>query len=328
MLIQRVTALQTDSAVPAPSAAPAPEPARRDAPTSSAGAPVDAGSSPPAEAGTTADAKPAKGRSRRSRAPKKAGQILVESGLVTEDDVTLAVAEQELGDGRRLGEILAEHGAADEDVVDRVLAHSRAVDTGAAPPEPVAAPDPTPASTKSAAAPAKAPQANATNLAAATVRVDVRLLDELMTLVGELVLARNQIMEYNTGQRTPMAAAAQRLDLITTELQARVMTTRMQPIGTAWNRFPRVVRDVSAACGKQVRLELVGAETELDRSLIESITDPLMHIVRNAVDHGIERPADRVAQGKPAEGRLLLRAYHEDGQVHIEIAGRSSGNSR
>lgn len=138
-----------------------------------------------------------------------------------------------------------------------------------------------------------------------------------MNLVGELVLARNQIMEYNTGQRTPMAAAAQRLDLITTELQARVMTTRMQPIGSAWNRFPRLVRDVSAACNKSVRLEMEGAETELDRSLIKSITDPLTHIVRNSVDHGIEPPADRVAKGKPAEGRLLLRAFHEGGRVVI-----------
>jgi two-component system chemotaxis sensor kinase CheA len=164
-----------------------------------------------------------------------------------------------------------------------------------------------------------------TSLSSATVRVDVRLLDELMTLVGELVLARNQIIEYNSGQRTPMAAAAQRLDLITTELQARVMTTRMQPIGSAWNRFPRLVRDVSAACGKQVRLELQGAETELDRSLIESVVDPLTHIVRNAVDHGIETPAERLAAGKSPEGRLLLRAYHEDGQVHIEIADDGGG---
>ncbi len=255
---------------------------------------------------------------------KKVGEVLVDSGLVSKDEVTLGLHEQELGDARPLGEILATHGAATEDEVDAII---NAKADGAPAPAPTAVTKTAPKSEAAAGDGGKPAAASGgqPSLASATVRVDVRLLDELMNLVGELVLARNQIIEYNSGQRTPMAAAAQRLDLITTELQARVMTTRMQPIGSAWNRFPRLVRDVSAACGKSVRLELEGAETELDRSLIESITDPLTHIVRNSVDHGIEAPPDRVAKGKSPEGKLLLRAFHEDGQVHIEIRDDGAG---
>ena len=118
----------------------------------------------------------------------------------------------------------------------------------------------------------------------------------------------------------------QRLNLLTTELQANVMKTRMQPIGNIWNKFPRVVRDLAVACGKQVRIELEGQETELDKTIIEAIRDPLTHLVRNAVDHGIEPPDERLARGKPAEGRLSLHAFHEGGQVIIEIADDGSGH--
>ena len=234
--------------------------------------------------------------------PKMVGEILIDSGLVSLNEVSLAVHEQELGDQRGLGKILAEHGAATPAEVEAIIEAAQPAATPATPAPVAVTKTPPKAEVVPPAAKggvAKAPSGGAAqpSLSSATVRVDVRLLDELMNLVGELVLARNQIMEYNTGQRTPMAAAAQRLDLITTELQARVMTTRMQPVGSAWNRFPRLVRDVSAACGKNVRLEMEGAETELDRSLIESITDPLTHIVRNSVDHGIETPAERLAKG-------------------------------
>src|SRR5262249_18473708 len=119
--------------------------------------------------------------------------------------------------------------------------------------------------------------------------------------------------------------SAQRLNLITTELQEGVMKTRMQPIGNIWNRFPRLVRDLALACGKQVRIELDGAQTELDKTLIEAIKDPLTHLVRNAVDHGIEAPGTRAAEGKPPVGRIQLRAYHEGGQVNIEIADDGGG---
>lgn len=158
------------------------------------------------------------------------------------------------------------------------------------------------------------------------IRVDVGLLDKLMTLVGELVLARNQIVQFSGSQDDAgFLGTVQRLNLLTTELQAGVMKTRMQPIGNVWAKFPRVVRDLAVACGKQVRLDLDGQETELDRTIIEAIRDPLTHLVRNAVDHGIEPPAARAARGKPAEGRLLLHAFHEGGKVVIEITDDGGG---
>jgi two-component system chemotaxis sensor kinase CheA len=165
-----------------------------------------------------------------------------------------------------------------------------------------------------------------TGASESSVRVDVGLLDKLMNLVGELVLSRNRMLQC-LGRNTDPAFlnVAQRLNLITTELQQGVMKTRMQPIGNIWNKFPRVVRDLAVGCGKQVRIEMDGKETELDRTIIEAIKDPLTHLVRNAVDHGIEAPAVRLARGKPAEGRVLLRAFHEGGQVNIELTDDGSG---
>jgi len=158
------------------------------------------------------------------------------------------------------------------------------------------------------------------------IRVDVGLLDKLMTLVGELVLARNQIMQYSTSQEdASFLGTVQRLNLLTTELQVNVMKTRMQPIGNIWNKFPRVVRDLAVACGKQARIELEGQETELDKTIIEAIRDPLTHLLRNAIDHGMEPPDERLTRGKPAEGRLLLHAFHEGGKVIIEIADDGKG---
>ncbi len=159
-----------------------------------------------------------------------------------------------------------------------------------------------------------------------TIRVDVALLDKLMTRVGELVLARNQILQFNTTiNDNALHGATQRLNLITTELQEGVMKTRMQPIGTVWSKFPRLVRDLAAMCEKEVRIEMEGKETELDKTIIEAIKDPLTHLVRNTVDHGIERPDVRTGKGKPAEGCLILRAYHEGGQVNIEICDDGAG---
>lgn len=161
-----------------------------------------------------------------------------------------------------------------------------------------------------------------------TIRVDIGLLDKLMNLVGELVLARNQILQCTASQGdATFVATAQRLNLITSELQEGVMKTRMQPIGTVWSKFPRVVRDLAVACGKEVRLEMEGSETELDKTLIEAIKDPLTHLVRNAVDHGIEAPAFRSAAGKWPLGRISLRAYHEGGHVNIEVADDGAGIS-
>lgn len=160
----------------------------------------------------------------------------------------------------------------------------------------------------------------------ASIRVDVPVLDSLMNLVGELVLARNQIVEYvGVHENSQVVAAAQRLNLITSELQEGVMQTRMQPIHSIWAKLPRVVRDLSRSCGKQIRVEMEGKSTELDKSLIEAMKDPITHLVRNSVDHGIESPEKRAAAGKPVEGVLLLRAFHEGGQVHIEISDDGGG---
>lgn len=171
-----------------------------------------------------------------------------------------------------------------------------------------------------------APEARAPAGADASIRVDVRVLDRLMTLVGELVLARNQIVQrLRSGDGSGLATTCQRLDLVTGELQDGIMQTRMQPIANVWSRLPRLTRDLAVACGKQVRLEMSGEDTELDRALIEAIKDPLTHIVRNAIDHGIEPPEVRTAAGKPAEGRLLLGAFHEGGFVNVEICDDGAG---
>lgn len=173
---------------------------------------------------------------------------------------------------------------------------------------------------------AESPETRNSTVSDSTIRVDVGLLDKLMNLVGELVLARNQVLQF-TSQcgDSGFLATSQRLNLITTELQGSVMKTRMQPIGNVWNKLPRVVRDLAALCGKQARIEMEGQETELDKTIIEAIKDPLTHIVRNSVDHGIELPDQRVMKGKPAEGCLKMRAYHEGGQVNIEIADDGAG---
>jgi len=163
-------------------------------------------------------------------------------------------------------------------------------------------------------------------VADSSIRVPTGQLDILMDLVGELVLTRNQILQYNAEREdAALNATAQQLNLITTELQGGVMKTRMQPIGMVWNKLPRVVRDMAVALGKQIRLEMDGAETELDRTIIEAIKDPLVHLVRNSCDHGIESPEVRVRAGKPAQGTLTLRAYHEGGQVNIEIGDDGAG---
>jgi two-component system chemotaxis sensor kinase CheA len=157
-------------------------------------------------------------------------------------------------------------------------------------------------------------------LAETHIKVDVKLLDQLMNLAGELVLARNRVVQLS--QRTmdeDLTRSVQILSMITTEMQETIMKTRMQPIGTVFNKFPRIVRDLAKALGKKVNLHLEGTETELDRSIIETIKDPLTHLIRNAIDHGIEPPSERIQLGKPQEGNLILRAYQEGGQVVIEV---------
>lgn len=201
------------------------------------------------------------------------------------------------------------------------------------PSAPVAVADtPSPAPVKISAAPVAPPPATEPTSGTASsstethVRVDVGLLDKLMNLVGELVLARNQVLQLNEGREdAALATTAQRLNLVTAELQEEVMRTRLQPIGNVCSKFPRVVRDLSQELRKQVRLEMEGEGTELDRTLIEAVKDPLTHLVRNAIDHGIETPSQRTASGKPETGRLSFRAYHEGGQVNIEIQDDGRG---
>jgi len=177
-------------------------------------------------------------------------------------------------------------------------------------------------------APRNQPSSSSTQASASesTIRVHVGLLDKVMTLVGELVLARNQVLQFSGRVKDAgFQAVSQRLNLITTELQEGVMKTRMQPIGNIWGQFPRTVRDVASSCGKQVEIEMEGKETELDKTIIEAIKDPLTHLVRNSVDHGIELPEERVKKGKNPTGRLILRAFHEGGQVNIEIRDDGAG---
>jgi two-component system chemotaxis sensor kinase CheA len=161
---------------------------------------------------------------------------------------------------------------------------------------------------------------------AASIRVNVDLLENLMTMVSELVLTRNQLLQLlRAQQESEFAAPLQRLSHVTSELQEGVMKTRMQPIGNAWAKLPRIVRDLALELNKKIDLQMIGAETELDRQVLELIKDPLTHMVRNSADHGLEKTADRVANGKPDTGTITLNAYHEGGHIVIEVGDDGAG---
>jgi len=163
-------------------------------------------------------------------------------------------------------------------------------------------------------------------VAAQTIRVNVDLLENLMTMVSELVLTRNQLLQILRAQKdSEFATPLQRLNHVTSELQEGVMKTRMQPIGNAWAKLPRLVRDLAHELGKKIDLQMLGADTELDRQVLELIKDPLTHMVRNSADHGLESTAERVAAGKPDIGRVTLNAYHEGGHIIIEISDDGRG---
>ncbi|MBS2038765.1 chemotaxis protein CheA [bacterium] len=158
------------------------------------------------------------------------------------------------------------------------------------------------------------------------IRVQVDLLDKLMNLVGELVLSRNQILQISAGlESSSLSSACQRINLVTSELQLHVMQTRMQPVSTLLNRFPRIIRDLCAQTGKEARFTMEGQDTGLDRTILEAVKDPLTHILRNSIDHGLEQPQVRTARGKSARGHIHIRAYHEGGQVTIEINDDGAG---
>jgi two-component system chemotaxis sensor kinase CheA len=202
-------------------------------------------------------------------------------------------------------------------IIEAQLAAKRAASGKPAPkaaakPAPVAEPSDDESKGKSA------PEAN--------IRVAVGVLDSLMNLAGELVLSRNQLLQaVSTAERTGIETISARLDQITSELQEAIMQTRMQQIGTVFGKFPRVVRDLSAKLGKQVDLEIEGKETEVDKTIVEAIGDPLTHLVRNSMDHGVESPEKRVAAGKPAKGTIKLRAFYQAGKVRIEIKDDGGG---
>ncbi len=223
------------------------------------------------------------------------GDLLVERGYISEADVEAAIAQQAGGDPRHLGEILVERGLIESATVRDVLNMQEQ---------------------------RKLQQAHLDS----SIRVNVSHLDHLMNLIGELVLTRNQMQQYTAiATDVQINPIAHRLNLITTDLQATVMQTRLQTLQTVFAGFPRIVRDLAIACDKQVHLEVDGGDTELDRSLIEAIRDPLTHLVRNAVDHGIEPPEVRLQKGKPAQGVLHVRASHIGGQVSIEVSDDGSG---
>jgi two-component system chemotaxis sensor kinase CheA len=163
-------------------------------------------------------------------------------------------------------------------------------------------------------------------IASGSIRLSISALDHLMTMVSELVLTRNQLIEImRRHQDTEFAVPLQRLSHITAELQESVLKTRMQPIGNIWQKLPRIVRDLSAELNKTIDLELAGAETELDRQLIDMIKDPLIHMVRNAADHGLETREQRIAAGKPERGIIKLFACHEGGHILIVISDDGRG---
>jgi len=199
--------------------------------------------------------------------------------------------------------------------------------------EPAAAkaPEPTQPSTKPVAAPtltaqAKKPEASQAPAAEATVRVDTKRLDDIMNMVGELVLVRNRLVRLGLQSTDEsMAKAVANLDVVTGDLQTSVMKTRMQPIKKVFGRFPRVVRDLARNLKKEVNLELRGEETDLDKNLVEALADPLVHLVRNAVDHGIEMPDERADSGKPRNGTVILAAEQEGDHILLSIQDDGKG---
>ncbi len=183
-----------------------------------------------------------------------------------------------------------------------------------------------PAGKSAGAKPADTEAPEGDRVANQSIRVNVDTLEHLMTMVSELVLTRNQLLEISRrNEDTEFKVPLQRLSNVTAELQEGVMKTRMQPIGNAWQKLPRIVRDLSGELSKQIELEMHGADTELDRQVLDLIKDPLTHMVRNSADHGLETPAERAAGGKPEQGTIRLSAYHEGGHIIICIADNGRG---
>jgi two-component system, chemotaxis family, sensor kinase CheA len=243
---------------------------------------------------TPLEAPPKPSTSKRKKHEVIAGRIggaLVSRGRVRAEDVFLALEMQEGGDRRRLGEILVALGKMTERDIEEALAAKPVIEKQEG-----------------------------------SIRVDVHLLEKQMNLVSELVLLRNRLLQIaaNSNERN-LNASVHGLNYITSELRKNVMKTRMQPVSQLFDKLPRIVRDVSKDLGKKVKLETNGGETELDKTLLEAIKDPVTHILRNSLDHGIESPEDRKERGKPEEGTVRVRAFHEGGNFHLEIEDDGAG---
>lgn len=230
--------------------------------------------------------------------PKPLGEILVEAGVVSRETLDHALAQQ-----KRVGEILIEQHAATPQQISQALQKQQESATHAK-----------------------------KGTDTASIRVDTAKIDKLINLVGELVITQSMLSDLSTrfemSQLSVLLERVAQLERNTREIQERVMGIRMLPIGSAFNRFPRLVRDLSGKAGKKIQLVLSGEETELDKTVIESITDPLTHLVRNSADHGLEQPEERLASGKDEQGTIHLNAFHEGGNICITVADDGRGLNR
>jgi two-component system chemotaxis sensor kinase CheA len=224
---------------------------------------------------------------------KRVGDILVEEGVVTPEQVAESLAKQ-----KPLGEILVEDKKVTPQQVDKALEKQQKLKKNEV----------------------------------ASIRVDTEKIDKLINLVGELVITQSMITDlsekFSIDQLPVLQERITQLERNTREIQERVMSIRMMPIGSAFHRFPRLVRDLAGKSGKQIQLVMSGEETELDKTLIEAIGDPLTHLVRNSADHGLELPEDRLAQDKPARGTIRLHAYHDGGNICIAVEDDGRGLNR
>jgi two-component system chemotaxis sensor kinase CheA len=233
--------------------------------------------------------------------PKPLGELLVEIGAVSRETLDHALSQQ-----KRVGEILVEQHAVTPQQLEQALQKQKQKQQESA--------------------------AQSKKTDTASIRVDTDKIDKLINLVGELVITQSMLSDlgsrFEMGQLSVLLERVAQLERNTREIQERVMSIRMLPIGTAFSRFPRLVRDLSAKAGKKIQLVLSGEETELDKTVIESISDPLTHLVRNSADHGLEPPEERLDNNKPELGYIRLNAFHEGGNICITVEDDGRGLNR